>query len=105
MPRTPIDFSTTYFYKLCCRDDDVKETYIDYTTNFRKRKSFHKMLSTYDSQVIPERFVHDFIKQHGGWERWEMVLIETCSCSDALEAKRRKWELIKSNMASLNYIP
>ena len=42
MPRKPIDYSNTHFYKIVCKDLNVKELYIGHTTNFKNRKLDHK---------------------------------------------------------------
>ena len=41
MPKS-VDYSNTCFYKLCCKDVDIKDIYVGHTTNFRLRKSHHK---------------------------------------------------------------
>ena len=42
MPRVPIDYSNTIFYKIYCRDANVKALYVGHTTNFVQRKHCHK---------------------------------------------------------------
>ena len=38
MPRLPVDYSNTYFYKIVCRDVSIPDMYVGHTTNFSKRK-------------------------------------------------------------------
>ena len=42
MPRVPIDYSQTHFYKIVCRNTDIKDCYVGHTTDFTKRKNRHK---------------------------------------------------------------
>ena len=42
MPRKPIDYSNTHFYKIVCKDLGIKELYVGHTTNFKNRKLDHK---------------------------------------------------------------
>ena len=42
MPRKPIDYSKTHFYKIVCKDLDLSDGYVGHTTDFIKRKSYHR---------------------------------------------------------------
>jgi len=42
MPRTPIDYSKSIIYKICCNDINIIDIYIGSTTNFITRKAEHK---------------------------------------------------------------
>ena len=37
-----INYENTHFYKLCCKDLNIKECYIGHTTDFIRRKAGHK---------------------------------------------------------------
>ena len=41
MPRKPIEYNKTNFYKIVCKDLNVKELYVGHTVNFRQRKYKH----------------------------------------------------------------
>ena len=102
MPRNAIDYSQTHFYKICCRDPTIAEIYIGHTTNFRKRKRGHKCACCVPSNSNHNPYVYLFIREHGDWENWDMVLIETRACANSLEAKRVERDFIESLQASLN---
>ena len=42
MPRIKIDYSNTMFYKIVCKDLDIKDFYVGHTTDFKTRKNCHK---------------------------------------------------------------
>ena len=102
MPRKPIDYTNTHFYKLCCLDLTVSDIYIGHTTGFRKRKSQHKKRCCKPSDKRYNLKVYQFIRNTGGWENWDMVLIETRSCNNVLEAKKIERELLENMSATLN---
>ena len=102
MPRSAIDHSQTHFYKICCRDLSITDIYIGHTTNFRKRKREHKCACCVSSNNKHHLYVYEFVREHGGWDNWDMVLLETRACGNSLEAKKAEREFIESLQASLN---
>ena len=75
MPRKPSDYSNTHFYKICCKDLDITDIYVGHTTDFRKRKTRHKHVCLNENHNDHNLTVYQFIRQHNGWDNWEMVLI------------------------------
>jgi len=101
MPHNPIDYSKTIIYKLCCNDLNITDIYIGHTTDFKSRKAQHK----YSCNNINKSYnikVYQFIRDNGGWDNWEMIMIEEYSCNNKLEAKKKERELIEELKASLN---
>ena len=41
-------------------------------------------------------------KRNGGWNNFDMILIDRCSCVDGLDAKKKERELIEALGANLN---
>ena len=106
MPRKPIDYSKTHFYKLCCKDLEIKAIYVGHTTDFRKRKNQHKRDCEDETRKMHNYPVYQFIRANNGWGNWDMILLETKSCSNALEAKQIERDYIETLSATLNkYIP
>ena len=93
MPRTATDYTSTTFYSIVCNDPDIKDSYVGHTTNFVKRKNFHKRTCNNDKLAGHHYYVYEFIRKNGGWNNWNMVMIETCKCENQLEAckKERAW--------------
>jgi vacuolar-type H+-ATPase subunit I/STV1 len=102
MPKKPIDYSNTCFYKLVCKDLDVKEFYIGHTTNFLKRKSSHKSDCTNENAKGYNIYVYQYIREHGNWCNWDMIIIERKSCTDRYDAEKHERQLIEQLQASLN---
>ena len=45
--------------------------------------------------------LYQFIRTHGGWENWDMILIETEQMNNRLSALKREREYIENFKASL----
>jgi hypothetical protein len=105
MPRTPIDYSNTIIYKICCKDITITDIYIGHTTNFYKRKNAHK--NRYDNPNTKYYcYVYQFIRNNGGWDNWDMIELERIICIDKLEACKYERKYIEDLQATLNkYIP
>jgi len=104
MPKKPIDYANSSIYKLCCRDTDITDCYVGSTTNFRTRKNQHKCVCYKQEYKTYNRKVYQFIREHGGWENWDMVLIEKVNVNDGneLHKEERKW--IEQLNATLNQV-
>ena len=99
MPRKPIDYSKGLIYRFIYNNETY---YIGSTTNFTKRKGQHKSncnIGTCDKYNYP---VYKFIREHEGWDAWEMVLLEYYSCKDGNELRRRERHFIDEYKTILN---
>ena len=105
MPRKAKDYSKALVYKLCCLDPNVKEVYVGSTTNFTKRKAQHKHSCNNETSKGYNLKVYQHIRAFGGWDNWEMVLIEYFPCETELELGRREDYWKQELQASLNSIP
>jgi len=96
MPRKTIDYTKTSIYKITCKDTSVFFEHLDYTSNFRNRKNFHKAMTNGTRADIE---LYNIIRQNGGWDNWEMTEIEKINCKSKEEAieKKKEYEKIKSN--------
>lgn len=93
------NYNNTIVYKLCCKDTDITDIYIGSTCNFARRKQQHKSLvKTGNGQST----CYEFIRQNGGWENWDMVLIKQVSCTNKLEKLRAERECIEELKPTLN---
>jgi hypothetical protein len=102
MPKTPIDYSKSVIYKICCKDPNVKEIYIGSTTNFTKRKYTHKfgVKKICDKHNIK---LYNFIRENGGWDNWDMVMIKQYSnCKNKLKLHKKERKYIEKYNATLN---
>lgn len=98
MPKSIIDYTNTIIYKLCCNDISINDIYVGHTTNFTQRKNQHKRSTNSNNQIR----VYQFIREHGGWDNWEMIEIENYSCNNLNEAHKRERYWIETLKAKLN---
>ena len=100
MPKTPIDYSKIHVYKLVCKDLHIKDCYIGHTTDFTKRKNYHKSTCSNERNENFNMPVYQFIRNNGGY--WDMILMQTKQRENALEAKQNERIFIEELQASLN---
>ena len=106
MPKQPINYDNTYFYKIVCRDLNVEDMYVGHTTDFRRRKNSHKTRCQNEGNSHYNCKVYTFIRDNGGWNNWVMVLICKCKCDDSLDAGKKERQYIEELNATLNiYLP
>jgi hypothetical protein len=104
MPRTPINYTNTHFYKIVCRDSNIKDCYIGHTTDFKRRKSQHKNVSAnMNTSATKITALYQFIRNNQGWDNFDMILIETVDCVNALEARKQERIYIEEFKPSLNF--
>ena len=105
MPVKPIDYSQTHFYKIVCRNTDIKDCYVGHTTDFTKRKHQHKR-TCYDEkdQVHYNFYLYQFIRENGGWDNFDMILLDTLNCENNLRARAVEREFIEEIKPTLNQI-
>lgn len=102
MPKTPIDYSKTSIYKICCNDTNITECYVGHTTNFTKRKNTHKYSCNTETHYTYKLQVYQYIRANGGWENWSMIQIEEFACENQLQAKSRERYWIETLKPKLN---
>jgi hypothetical protein len=102
MPKTNFNYSKTIIYKICCKDLLITDIYIGHTTNFIKRKSTHKATCNYSTNKDYNLKVYQFIRENGGWDNWNMIMIEKYPCNNILEATKRERYFFEELKATLN---
>jgi hypothetical protein len=102
MPKKIINYDETIFYKIVCNDINITECYVGHTTNFIKRKQYHKGSCNNENDKAFNYNIYKFIRENGGWENWDMVMIEKSKCENSLDAKKKEREYIEQLKASLN---
>ena len=102
MPRSPVNYDNTHFYKIVCKDINISDCYIGHTTDFTKRKSKHKGICNTPQNRNYNMPVYQFIRDNGGFDNFDMVLISTERCENSLEARKREREYVEQLGATLN---
>ena len=103
MPKVPVDYSQTCIYKLVHFDDlNDNNIYVGHTTNMTKRKARHKnaCINPNDKEHFYRKY--KYIRDNGGWDKWEMILIEKYPCKDEQEALARERYWKRELNATLN---
>ena len=98
------DYSNTIFYKIHCKDTDVKDIYIGHTTNFVQRKFAHKQSCTHAKYCNHNCKVYSIIRQFGGWDNWNMNIIAFHECDDQSSARKLEQQYFEEYNATLNSI-
>ena len=75
MPKTPIDYSKTIIYKICCKDPSITDVYVGHTTDLTKRRCKHKYCCNNPENKYFNCLKYQFIRENGGWSNWEIVVI------------------------------
>ena len=102
MPRTPTDYSKNIIYKIVCDDLSVKDCYVGHTINMTKRKYTHKSHCNNEKDKKHNLKIYQIIRENGGWENWNMVLVEKFPCKDKHEACKREREVYEELGAKMN---
>ena len=102
MPRNPIDYSKSVFYKLVCNNLTITDLYVGSTTDFKARKNSHKYACNDENNKRHNTPVYVFIRENGGFINWSMILIAKQSCMDSLEVRTIERHYMETLGATLN---
>ena len=90
MPKTPINYSNSIIYKICCKDTSITDIYIGSTTNFTRRKCDHKKCCNNSNLRSYNYNIYKFIRANGNWDNWDMVEIEKVNASDKRDLHKKE---------------
>jgi hypothetical protein len=102
MPRLAIDYAKNFNYKIVCKDLSITDSYAGSSTNWSKRKNCHKSSCNNENSKKYHLKVYQFIREHGGWNNWNMILIEYYPCKTQLESAQRERYWTETLKATLN---
>ena len=102
MPRKSINYDKTHFYKIVCKDFTIQDCYVGHTTDWIKRRSAHKQNSNKSNLKSYNLHLYKFIREHGGWDNWEMIWIKTLNCENGMEARSEERKCKEELNATLN---
>jgi hypothetical protein len=103
MTKTKIDYSKACIYKIVCKDIDIKDCYVGSTTNLTKRRYHHKFNCNNENSNGYNLYVYRFIREHRGYNNWEIIEIEKLNdCEDKESLLRRERFHLENLGATLN---
>ena len=98
MPKTPTDYSKTVIYKIQHIDKEDL-LYVGSTTDFTRRKAEHKRRCKTKTTKL-----YEMIRDNGGWEMFNMVIVKNFCCENGQEAKAEEDRIIRQMKATMNMI-
>ena len=102
MPRTPYDFSNEItFYLIKCNDLNITDIYAGSTFNFCERKAGHKHRSSIPNTTTK---LYKTIQENGGWENWNMTVVDKKLVKDKFEATKIEQDIMDTYNCKLNSI-
>ena len=97
-----VNYSKAIVYKLCCKDPEVTDIYIGSTCDKYTRKAQHKFDCSNTNRKGYNTHIYQFIREHGGFDNWELVPIEVYPCESKTELIIRERYWFEKLGASLN---
>ncbi len=88
-------------YKIFCKDESITDIYIGQTKNFHSRQIDHRKVCNSLSYKISNLPLYKYMRLHGGWDNWNMEIIDTLVCTRNF-AKKKEREYIEILNATLN---
>ena len=102
MPKIIINYNNTIIYKIVCKDVNITDCYVGQTTHFTNRKSQHKTNCNNINNSSYNCYVYQFIREHNGWDNWDMIEIEKYNAIDRLDAGKKERYWVETLQATLN---
>lgn len=99
-----VNYNDIIIYKLCCKNPEITDIYVGHTCNFTRRKYEHKFHCNNEHSEKYNYNVYTFIRDNGGWNNFDMVMVEQYPCENKLESERRERHWIETLNATLNCV-
>ena len=103
MPKVAMNYQNNIIYKIQHKTID-ELIYIGSTTNFAKRKYSHKHSCNNEKGVAYNEKKYVMIRENGGWDMFDMVLVKKYPCNDYLEAHAEEERIRREMNANMNAI-
>ena len=104
MSGTKTDYSNTIFYKIYCKDQNVKDIYIGHTVDFVKRKYSHRHSCICPNAPNHNCKLYNVIRKHDGWNNWIMEIVGFHKCCDLSQARKHEQDYFEHYDATLNSV-
>jgi len=91
-----------YVYKLAIKDGSIDDCYVGSTCRIRQRKYDHKINCNNENRHSYNYRVYRFIRENGGFENWDLYLLDEIKYNDKIEILKREREWIERLKPKLN---
>jgi hypothetical protein len=91
-----------FMYKICPKNKNLKMCYIGHTKNMDNRARQHELEAINTDHSKSHQKHYEAIRNNGGWNNWEMIVIDKIFGKTFLEARMREQELMNLHEANLN---
>ena len=100
------NYTKSCIYKIACKDPNIEDTYIGSTCNLVKRRYQHKTSCNNPNDRSYNLYIYRFIRDHGGWENFNLYVIEQFNCTTKMQKDQVERGWIEQLKPTLNkYIP
>ena len=96
------DYSKTVIYKIVCKDETVDYLYVGSTTDLKRRKREHKSSCNNINCKKYNQKNYKEIRDHNGFENFEIIKIEDYPCDNIRQAEKREEEFRINLNADMN---
>jgi len=96
------DYKNGLIYKLVCNDTSITENYIGSCCDYDMRKNAHKKDCHNINFKKYNNYKYTFIREHGGFENWSMILIKEFPCNSKRELESEERVQLELNGGELN---
>ena len=96
------DYAKTVIYKIQCKDEKTSDIYIGHTTCYYQRYRMHRSDCNNENSKAYNYKIYKIIRDNGGWDNWDMSIIENFPCNNVDEARNRERYWIEKESSELN---
>ena len=100
--RKMTNYSKSCIYKIACKDANINDIYIGSTCNLVKRRHRHKSNCNNTNAMAHNSYVYRFIRDHGGWQNFNLYVIEQFSCTSKIAKEQVERGYIEELKPTLN---
>ena len=97
-----MNYSKFVIYKISCKDETVNDLYVGHTFNLYMRNAKHKSNCNNPKSKLYNCKLYQFIRSNGGFENWNIEVIENYTEYNSLENARQReryWiEVTRANL-------
>ena len=89
-----MNYSDCIIYKITCKDQNIKSTYVGHTFNLNKRSLNHKSVCNNPNNKQYNSRLYETIRNNDGFNNWTIEVIENyveCSSINDARARERYW--------------